>query len=195
MQIDNPERGFSFKHDGPLDLRLDPTKGVPASKRLMELTRQEIEGMLIENSDEPYAKEIAQAIAIKNYQCQEIETTRMLYEVIDKALNFITTKDREQIVKKTCQRVFQAIRIDVNQEFEVLYEFLEKLPNALKPNGRVAILTFHSGEDRLVKKAFKAMYKDGIYLEIADNVTRPSIEECNLNPRAKSTKLRWAIKK
>ena len=98
------------------------------------------------------------------------------------------------MVKKSCQRCFQALRIDVNSEFEVLYAFLEKLPTVLKPGGRVAILTFHSGEDRLVKKAFKQGVRDGVYREAARDVIRPSAEECYQNPRAHSTKMRWAIK-
>lgn len=82
----------------------------------------------------------------------------------------------------------------MNSEFEVLYEFMEKLPDILKPGGRVAILTFHSGEDRIVKKAFKELKRAGIYSEIANDVIRPSAEECNINSRARSTKMRWAIK-
>ena len=105
-----------------------------------------------------------------------------------------TAEDPLAAAKKACARVFQALRIDVNREFEVLYEFLEKLPDAMKPGGRIAILTFHSGEDRLVKKAFKAGYQAGIYAKIADDVIRPSSEECVRNPRARSTKLRWAVR-
>ena len=97
-------------------------------------------------------------------------------------------------MKKSCQRTFQALRIDVNSEFEVLYAFLEKLPGVLKCGGRVAVLTFHSGEDRLVKKAFKQGLRNGVYQEIAGDVIRPSAEECFQNPRARSTKLRWAIR-
>ena len=102
--------------------------------------------------------------------------------------------DRKEAVKKTCQRTFQALRIDVNSEFEVLYSFLEALPDVLAPGGRVAILTFHSGEDRLVKKSFKRLKKEGVYSEIADEVIRPSAEECLRNGRARSTKMRWAVK-
>lgn len=82
----------------------------------------------------------------------------------------------------------------MNHEFEVLYEFMEKLPGALKPGGRVAILTFHSGEDKLVKKALKAGYREGVYSEYAKDVVRPSAEECAQNGRARSTKMRWAVK-
>lgn len=103
-------------------------------------------------------------------------------------------KERKEAVKKSCQRVFQALRIDVNNEYEVLHSFLEKLPDILNPGGRVAILTFHSGEDRLVKKSFKQWKKEGVYCEVAEDVVRPSAEECNRNPRARSTKMRWAVR-
>ena len=110
------------------------------------------------------------------------------------SMAFLPEKDRTEAVKKSCQRTFQALRIDVNSEFEVLDAFLSKLPDILAPGGRVAILTFHSGEDRMVKKYFKSMKKDGIYSDVANDVIRPSAEECVRNPRAKSTKMRWAIK-
>lgn len=190
MQIDNPQRGFTFKQDGPLDLRLDPTSGVTAAQRLLELSQDELAAMLEENSDEPYADEIAQAIC-RNLP---IDTTRQLYTVIENALSFLPQKSRKQEVRKSCQRTFQALRIDVNSEFEVLYAFLEKLPGVLNPGARVAILTFHSGEDRLVKKAFKGGLREGLYSSISDGVIRPSAEECFRNSRAHSTKLRWAIK-
>lgn len=190
MQIDNPQRGFTFKQDGPLDLRLDPTSGVTAAQRLLELSQDELAAMLEENSDEPYADEIAQAIC-RNLP---IDTTRQLYTVIENALAFLPQKNRKQEVRKSCQRTFQALRIDVNSEFEVLYAFLEKLPGVLNPGARVAILTFHSGEDRLVKKAFKEGLREGLYSSISDGVIRPSAEECFRNSRAHSTKLRWAIK-
>ncbi len=194
MQIDNPDRGFSFKVEGPLDLRLNMEKGEPASERLKDMTRDEIECMLIENSDEIYATEIARAIFSYNRKKITIETTTMLREIIEEALSFLPEKTRDNDIKKACQRTFQAIRIDLNSEYEVLYEFLEKLPDALMPNGRVAILTFHSGEDRLVKKLFKDGLKRGVYKEIADEPIRPSSEECNANGRARSAKLRWAIR-
>ena len=170
MQIDNPERGFTYKYEGPLDLRLNPEKGISAAERLRDISVDELEGMFIENSDEPYAYEIAKALCV------------------------VPQKERKEAVKKSCARVFQALRIDVNNEFEVLYDFLEKLPDALASGGRVAVLTFHSGEDRLVKKSFKALQKQGVYSEVTKDVIRPSAEECNTNPRARSTKMRWAIK-
>lgn len=194
MQIDNPERGFSYKQEGPLDLRLNPQNGEPASERLQKMNREEIEGMLIDNSDEPYAAEIARAIAGRNRKGQKIDTTTKLAELIGETLFFLPEKERKEAVKKSCARVFQALRIDVNSEFEVLGAFLTKLPSCMAPGGRIAILTFHSGEDRLVKRAFKEGKKAGIYSEVAEDVIRPSSEECAKNPRAKSTKMRWAVR-
>ena len=194
MQIDNPERGFTFKQDGPLDLRLDPTSGVSAAQRLRELDREELEAMLVENSDEPYADKIAKEVIKVFKKRGKIETTKQLAAVIEQALSFLPEKERKEEVKKSCQRTFQALRIDVNSEFEVLYSFLEKLPHVLKSGGRVAVLTFHSGEDRLVKKAFRQHQRDGVYSEVCEDVIRPSAEECFQNPRARSTKMRWAIK-
>lgn len=195
MQIDNPERGFTFKADGPLDLRLDPTSGITAAERLKELSYNEIAGMLVENSDEPYAERIAREIRRVLNKGDKIETTKQLYAVIAQALSFLPEKERKDAVKKSCQRTFQALRIDVNSEFEVLYAFLDKLPGVMKSGGRIAILTFHSGEDRLVKKAFKEGLRNGVYEDAARDVIRPSAEECFNNPRAHSTKMRWAIVK
>ncbi len=194
MQIDNPKRGFSFKVDGPLDLRLNQESGISAAERLDTISREELAGMLDENSDEPYCEEIARAITDEIRKGNRIDTTTKLREVIEKTLDFLPEKEKKDTVKKTCQRVFQALRIDVNREFEVLYDFMEKLPGALKPGGRVAILTFHSGEDKLVKKALKQGYKEEIYSDYSKDVIRPSAQECAQNGRARSTKMRWAIK-
>ncbi len=194
MQIDNPERGFSYKVDGPLDLRLNPQKGISASERLKELSKEELEGLLIENSDEPYAAEIANKVVRELKKGNPIDTTTRLKEVIESALVRVPESEYKEAVKKSCQRTFQALRIDVNSEFEVLEAFMQKLPDILVPGGRAAILTFHSGEDRLVKQYFKMYQKEGIYQDVARDVIRPSMEECARNPRAKSTKMRWAVR-
>lgn len=198
MQIDTPERGFSYKVDAPLDLRLDPEHGESAADRLMDLSEDDFIGMMIENSDEPYAEEIASVVMKRKKKGNPVRTTLELKEAIEEAINKIPKgrlieDNYKDACKKSCARVFQALRIDVNSEFKVLYEFLEKLPQVLNKGARVAILTFHSGEDRLVKKAFKAMYKASVYSEISEDVIRPSAAECQRNPRAKSTKLRYAI--
>ena len=151
MQIDDPERGFTFKYDGPLDLRLDPTSGVSAAERLRELDEEELTAMLVENSDEPYAQRIAKAVMRVYQQGGSVETTKQLASIIEGALSFLPPAERKETVKKSCQRTFQALRIDVNSEFEVLYTFLDKLPTVFNSGGRVAVLTLQSGEDRLVK--------------------------------------------
>ena len=194
MQIDNPERGFSFKFEGPLDLRLNPEKGISAAKRLKTISLDELEGMFVENADEPNAAAIATAIIAKRNKGIDLATTTQLQETIKEALKNIPGSNSKETMKKTCQRCFQALRIDVNDEYEVLYEFLEKLPDVLAPGGRVAILSFHSGEDRLVKKSFQRFFREGIYREVAPGPLRPSAEECHANGRARSAKLRWAIK-
>jgi S-adenosyl-methyltransferase MraW len=194
MQIDNPDRGFTFKHEGPLDLRLDPNKGISAAERLKTISKDELQGMLIENADEPHSEQISRAIISAIRKGIDISTTTQLKLLIESALMFIRGKDRNDEIKKSCQRCFQALRIDVNNEFEVLYDFLEKLPSVLAEGGRVAILSFHSGEDRLVKKSFQHYYREGVYREVAPDPIRASGEECYSNSRARSAKLRWAIK-
>lgn len=194
MQIDDPSRGFSYKIDGPLDLRLDPEHGESAAERLHNITKEEFIGMMIENSDEPYAEEIADKVFNLMKKGDPMDTTTALRKAIEDALWKVPKEEKQDAIRKSCARVFQALRIDVNSEFEVLYSFLEKLPDVLKPGGRAAILTFHSGEDRLVKKSFKELKKAGVYSDVSADVIRPSAEECRLNPRSKSTKMRWAVR-
>lgn len=193
MQLDNPERGFSYKTEGPLDLRLNPESGISAAMRLKKMTQAELEGMLTENADEPHAAIIAKAIMANRAKGRDIATTTQLRDIIKSALK-PGLKLSDDDITKSCQRCFQALRIDINNEYEALDEFLEKLPDALLPGGRVAILSFHSGEDRLVKQSFKRFLSEGIYREIASEPIRPSSEECYANSRAHSAKLRWAIK-
>ena len=167
---------------------------IAALRREHELKQDELAAMLVENSDEPYADRIAKAVMQVYKRGGTIETTKQFASIIEGALSFLPPKEKKETVKKSCQRCFQALRIDVNSEFEVLYDFLDKLPGVLKSGGRVAVLTFHSGEDRLVKQAFRQHLREGIYSDVAADAVRPSAEECFRNPRARSTKLRWAIK-
>jgi 16S rRNA (cytosine1402-N4)-methyltransferase len=190
MQIDNPERGFSLKIDGPLDLRLNPKSGKPASAFLKLLTQNELGELLLENADEPFAVEIAEAVMARLKKGEPMETTNQLKNTIKETLDFLTPDE----IKKSCTRSFQALRIAVNNEFGVLDTFLEKLPDALVSGGKVAILSFHSGEDRRVKKAFQSFYRQGIYSDIAPDPIRPTPQEVGSNPRARSAKLRWAVK-
>jgi 16S rRNA (cytosine1402-N4)-methyltransferase len=194
MQIDNPERGFSFKIEGPLDLRLNPKSGKSASDLLKTISQDKLEEIFRQNADEPHCEEISKAIESKIAKGMVITTTTQLQEIIKEALEFLPQNNRKEEIKKSCQRCFQALRIEVNDEFGALDKFLEKLPEALASGGRVAILSFHSGEDRRVKKSFQYFFREGIYSEIAPDPIRASAEECNTNPRARSAKLRWAIK-
>lgn len=200
MQIDNPERGFSYKSEGPLDLRLNPEKGISAAERLRGISQEELQGMLLENADEPFAAEISKAVIFAVKKGIKITTTTKLRQIIEGAVEAaplnkgLSFTEKKEEIKKSCQRTFQALRIDVNSEFEVLEEFLEKLPTVLAKGGRAAILTFHSGEDRLVKKSFKRLLSEGVYSEIAAEVIRPTADECSSNSRARSAKMRWAVK-
>ncbi len=194
MQIDNPDRGFSFKIEGPLDLRLNPTTGKSAAALLKKISQTQLEDLLIENADEPFYEVIAKAIVTTIAQGKSITTTTELKKIITEALETLPKKLNGDDIKKSCQRCFQALRIKVNNEFGVLDQFLDKLPEALASGGRVAILSFHSGEDRRVKKSFQHLFREGIYKEIAPDIIRATPEECFTNPRAKSAKLRWAIK-
>lgn len=193
MQLDNPARGFSYKLEGPLDLRMNPNKGRPASILLATLSLDDLTLLLAENSDEPHASVIAEAI-VKGRAVQPITTTKELSGIIRGALQVLPKQVREKEGDTPLRRVFQALRIAVNEEFTSLEMFLRYLPQCLKPGGRVAILTFHSGEDRRVKKALQSGHRQGIYSEVAQDVIRPSPEEIHANPRASSAKLRWAVR-
>jgi 16S rRNA (cytosine1402-N4)-methyltransferase len=183
MQIDDPARGFSVKLDGPLDMRMNPQRGQSASVFLQKIKADAFAGLLAENADEPHAGQLAPALAEKSFA-----TTRQLADAIRAALPRLGKDD----LNLTIRRVFQALRIAVNDEFSALETFLRHLPACLKPGGRAAILTFHSGEDRRVKQAFADGHRAGIYSEIADEVIRPTAEERNSNPRSAPAKLRWA---
>ena len=190
MQIDNPERGFTFKYDGPLDLRLNPTRGISAAQLLKKSSKEKLTKMLVKNSDEPYAVQIAGTLFENR---DNIETTTQLSDLIKKSLSEKVPYLRPASVKKTLQRSFQAFRIAVNDELGVLDQFLNNLPWCTKPNGRIAILTFHSGEDRRVLESFEEGLKKGIYKSISHDPIRPSGEEQHLNPRSSCARLRYAI--
>jgi 16S rRNA (cytosine1402-N4)-methyltransferase len=192
MQLDNPLRGFSYKQEGPLDLRMNPNNGLPASKWLRTLDVTKLSAVLADFGDEPHAEGIAQEIA-RAQAGGPIESTGALAQVVRQALS-AHGKPSEEEIKNSLKRVFQAIRIGVNGEFSALETFLRFLPSCLKPGGRAAILTFHSGEDRRVKHAFADGFRLGAYAQICQEVIRPSWEESNANPRAASAKLRWAVK-
>jgi 16S rRNA (cytosine1402-N4)-methyltransferase len=187
MQFDNPTRGFTFKADGPLDMRMNPERGIAAAEWLAKVTEAKLAEVLLENSDEPLAEEIAAALAGR-----PCPTTKSLVAALH-AVPAVARLDAERS-ELTVRRVFQAIRIAVNEEFSSLDAFLRQLPLCLKPGGRAAILTFHSGEDRRVKRAFQTGERDGIYSQVSDGVIIASPEERRNNPRSAPAKLRWAVR-
>lgn len=184
MQLDDPSRGFTFKHAGPLDMRMNPQKGVSAADWLKRVTPEKLEAALHDHSDEPRAESLAAALAGRSFA-----TTVELADAVRDSVR----ADKDE-VELTVRRVFQAVRIAVNEEFVALDAFLRVLPGCLKPGGRAAILTFHSGEDRRVKKSFQAGLRDGLYSETSDGVTTAGPEERRMNPRSAPAKLRWAVK-
>lgn len=187
MQIDDPKRGFSYKHDGPLDMRMNPLKGIAASEWIDRVSFPDLAQQLTDNADEPQAEALARAI-LQAQSRSPLTTTQSLVAVVRRVMS----NHSEATSSATVQRVFQAIRIAVNDEFGSLDALLRQLPTCMKPGGRIAILSFHSGEDRRVKTAFKLGLSRGTFSRISDDVIRTSYEEQHANPRSASAKLRWA---
>ena len=185
MQLDDPSRGFSIKHEGPLDMRMNPQRGQPASALLERLRPGALANLLVEHADEPQATLLAETLAGRLFS-----STTALAGAIRNALPRVNRDELELCIR----RVFQALRIAVNDEFSALDNLLRYLPACLAPGGRVAILTFHSGEDRRVKKALAAGLRAGDYADIASEVVRPTAEERHANPRSSPAKLRWALR-
>ncbi|MCP5533743.1 MAG: 16S rRNA (cytosine(1402)-N(4))-methyltransferase RsmH [Akkermansiaceae bacterium] len=179
MQFDDPARGFSFKLDGPLDMRMNPDRGLSAAEWLARTTPEKLAAALVENADEPRAEKLAEALAGRRFA----RTLDLAEAVCDAA--------GEADAEMAMRRVFQALRIEVNEEFTALDMFLRVLPAVLKPGGRAAILTFHSGEDRRVKKAFQAFVRNGACAAMSDRVVTAGPEERRANPRSSPAKLRW----
>lgn len=184
MQLDNPKRGFSLKNNGPLDMRMNPGHGQSASAFLQNIRAEKLSEVLATNADEPFAAQLGSALAGKEFQ-----TTQELVGHIRTVLSKLGGLEIDSSIRRT----FQALRIAVNDEFSALEALLRQMPASLNPGGRVAILSFHSGEDRRVKKAFVQGLREKVYSSIAKDVVRPSSAECRANPRAGAAKLRWAI--
>jgi len=189
MQIDDPARGFSFKQNGPLDMRMDTAKGLSAREYLAGVSEDTLRSVLAANADEPMAEEIARAVWLRR---SSLATTRDLAEAICSVFPQLAFKD--PAMTRTLRRCFQAIRIEVNGEFAALDALLASLPRFLKPGARIAILAFHSGEDRRVEASFAAGLERGLYSSVCPEVIRPGHEERYNNPRSSSAKLRWAVR-
>ena len=189
MQLDNPDRGFSYKEAGPLDMRMNPSRGEPASRLLARVSEEALAGLLQENADEPHARLIAGFL-----KRRPVETTQAVDRLVRAGLTSAFPSLGKAEAKMSVRRTLQALRIAVNDEFSALDWLLRSLPQCLAPGGRAVILTFHSGEDRRVKKAFQAGYRAGVYSAVADEVIRATMEETRANRRASSAKLRWAVR-
>ncbi|MEY3894621.1 MAG: rRNA ((1402)-N(4))-methyltransferase RsmH [Verrucomicrobiota bacterium] len=185
MQYDDPSRGFSFKSAGPLDMRMNPGRGLSAAEWLAKVSAEKLELVLDGHSDEPRAESIAKALAGSRFS-----DTLALANAIRDSIRVSDEDERELTVR----RVFQAVRIAVNEEFHALDAFLRTLPGCLKPGARAVILTFHSGEDRRVKQVRKAGIADGFFSEMSDSPITASPEERRMNPRSSSAKLRWVVR-
>jgi 16S rRNA (cytosine1402-N4)-methyltransferase len=189
MQLDNPDRGFSYKVPGPLDMRMDPSRGEAAWQLIARVSEDGLASLLTENADEPHAELIASLL-----KRQPLGTTNAAERVVRTGLTTALPKLAKSDVKMSVRRTFQALRIAVNHEFSALDALLQSLPQCLAPGGRVVVITFHSGEDRRVKKAFQAGYRAGVYSDVADQVIRSAKEETFSNRRAAAAKLRWAVR-
>jgi 16S rRNA (cytosine1402-N4)-methyltransferase len=193
MQLDDPARGFTFKTDGPLDMRMNPSRGLSAADLLARIPKERLEALLRENADEPHATGIAAALVASRARTS-ITTTLALAAAVREALSSLPERIRVEAGDDPVRRTFQALRIEVNDELGALRTFLAALPSCVAPGGRVAILTFHSGEDRLVKKAFQAGAREGIWVNWSREPVRPGLEEVRANPRSRAAKLRTALR-
>ena len=189
MQHDTPARGFSYKWPGPLDLRMDPSRGEPAWRRAADLEGGALAALLVAHADEPHAATIAPLLASGEHR-----TTHALERQIRRRLTAVEPGLSNAAVKLSVRRTFQALRILVNDEFTALEALLRDAPGCLRPGGRLVMLTFHSGEDRRVKRAFTAGRRDGTWQATARSVVRSGKEETFANRRAASAKLRWAVR-
>jgi 16S rRNA (cytosine1402-N4)-methyltransferase len=189
-QIDNPDRGFSYRHNGPLDMRMDPARGQSAATLINRLPEDQLAAALLEYGDETDAPAIARLI-VERRAVKPIQTTQELAAVVCQARRF--TMQRAAGAKlHPAARTFQALRILVNRELPNLDRLLAIAPDLLAPGGTIAIISFHSGEDRRVKKSFLEGKRAGTYAAISYDVITATDEEIHSNPRARSAKLRWA---
>jgi 16S rRNA (cytosine1402-N4)-methyltransferase len=195
MQIDDPSRGFSFRRDGPLDMRMDARRPRTAAAVLAAISEADLAAALRRHGDEPHAERIAKAVTAAR-EAAPIVTTLRLAEVVLSAhgwtLDAWRKRARSSDEPHPATRTFQALRILVNEEMSGLERMLAVLPWCLRAGGRAAVISFHSGEDRRVKHAFREGLEAGLYEAISDSVVRAGPQEAGGNPRAAPAKLRWA---
>ena len=199
MQVDNPARGISYKQDGPLDMRMDSRIRTSGSDLLATISQHDLSAALWELSDDPDHEKIAKFI-VASRCVQPITTVGQLLRIVLNAKGLTErTWKKQQLASPfgslhPAARTFQAIRILVNDELNSLKTLLRVAPHCLKPAGRIGIISFHSGEDRLVKNSFKELTAQGVYSTCSKSAVTPRTNEIMQNPRSSSAKFRWAIK-
>jgi len=198
MQIDDPNRGFSYKYDGPLDMRMDDRLPRTAADLLAQLPVDELSACLVELADEPHAERIARCI--DRYRATNpIARTRQLVDLVFNAKGLSRREWRERPAAERgrlhpAARTFQALRMLVNDEQAGLAQLLCIAPHCLRPGGRIGIIGFHSGEDRKIENAFHDGFQAGTYAAIVETPIRPTSNEIATNPRSRSAIFRWAVK-
>jgi len=185
--IDDARRGFSYRRPGPLDMRMDPTRGKTAAEVLDRMSEEELAQSILELGDEEDAAKIAELIVRR----RPIRTTQQLMEIVCEARDF-TVQRAAGAKLHPAARTFQALRMIVNREMANLERLLTVIPSCLKPGGAAAIISFHSGEDRRVKQAFREGLRAGVYAKISEEAVTATEDEKVSNPRSRSAKLRWA---
>lgn len=199
MQIDNPQRGISYKNEGPLDMRMDDRLKSTGADLINSLPEEELGKVLWEYSDEPDYEKIARMIVAQR-SVQPITTVSQLVRLVFavKGLTVNSWKKQQRTSKfgslHPAARTFQALRILVNDELGSLKELLRIAPYCLRQGGRIGIISFHSGEDRLVKQSFREGLESGLYQSTSNKAIVPRINEVVANPRCASAKFRWAVK-
>lgn len=196
MQVDDADRGFSYSRDGPLDMRMDRSRGRTAAEILTMISERDLANALRELGDEPEPERVARAI-VEARATKPLERTSDLAEVLLKATHTQDWKlhpSRGKWNLHPAARTFQALRILVNRELNNLEALLRQAPACLRPGGRIGIISFHSGEDRIVKQAFRDGLRSGSYQQVAAEAVRASECERLSNPRSRSAKLRWAVR-
>ncbi len=186
-QLDDPLRGLSFQADGPLDMRLDISQDCTAADIISNFSEAELADIIYNYGEERYSRRIARAIVLAR-RTERIETTKQLSDIVTRCLPAVVGKTRRGVHPAT--RTFQALRIAVNREFENLEQLLAVLPDVLSPGGRAGIISFHSLEDRRVKRAFADFVGTGKAKFVTRKPVTASQEEVALNPRSRSAKLR-----
>jgi 16S rRNA (cytosine1402-N4)-methyltransferase len=195
MQVDDPGRGFSYARDGPLDMRMDRTRGRPASQLLADIAEADLVRALRELGDEPEADRTAALLVAAAREGKLHRTGDVARLLLEGKKTWRLRPSRGRWDPHPAARTFQALRILVNRELGNLEQLLRIMSQVLKPGGRAAVISFHSGEDRLVKAAFRDGYREGVYEAISSDPVRTKQGERMANPRSRSAKLRWATRR